>query len=684
MGHLGKNIDMTTVNKKTFIGKKIKSMDKIQTGNWLSAVVRRPAPVVGLVTLAIGIGIILTGCKKYGYSFEDGFNNKGADTATITVDTSLNKPDYSMYAQATIFPGVVSDEEPRLTDYSVDIDLDYLKNPSQLRISVLPGAWMSTGLYAPTGEPITVIVPAGMNGLTAQIGCWTDNLTSKQASEPDAMKREPIIYTTKQLFPGVNYIRSPFGGPIYIKPAFASGQHIKLTFSGACVMPNFILGKTDPMAWKAAIAKSGVPWFELIAPHMIFTLQTEKAKRIGIQDPEYLMQTWEDIFNLDYSKWEGLSENAADPLDQASGLPWRVVADVQPSVGYGHNDYPVVIQDDDHWFKALSNAQAIHTSGSWGVLHEVGHNNQQSNWSFSNMGETTNNLFSYKVGDRLGFRPGQNYKVALDFAAKEDPEKDFFTDEGMAKDPISKCAFFLQIFDKYSFDFMTVLYTKTRHALRTSNNDQDRIDFVYDALCDFTHTNMLPFFDAWGLHVSEQQQDIVATHNYPYLNKKIWLYDPRTKTGGDESFTYVPKPKDRSEWTVLNYDSEVEKYPVEFTLDGDAGTFWNTVYSGTKPPYPHYATIDMAEKTKVLGFYFIGRKDNAYGQNPKTVDIYAGDDPDNLDIVISGAELDPTSNGQQNFFIPGGSKTFRYFKVIFTEAGNPAQPVMNVAEIGAF
>lgn len=637
-----------------------------------------------LLAFSICLGLGLTSCKKYGYSFADGFNNLGSDTATITVDTSLNKPDYSMYAQATIFPGVVSDDEPRIKEYSVDLNLDYIKNPKQLRISTLPRGWMSTGLYAPTGEPITVIVPQGVNGLTAQIGCWTDNLTSKQATDPDAMKREPIIYTTKQLFPGVNYIRSPFGGPIYIIPAYATGGHVQLKFSGACEMPNFILGKTDPGAWKAAINKSGVPWFELIAPHIIFTLQTEKAKRLTIQEPTFLMQTWEDIFNLDYSKWEGLSDHPADPLDQASGLPWRVVADVQPSAGYGHSGYPVVIQDDDHWFKALSNAQAIVTSGSWGVLHEVGHNNQQSNWSFSNLGETTNNLFSYKVGDRLGFRPGQNYKVALDFAAKDDPDKDFFDDPAMAKDPISKCAFFLQIFDKYGFDFMTVLYTKTRHALRTSNNDQDRIDFVYDALCDFTQMNMLPFFDAWGLRVSEQQQDIVAKRNYPFLNKKIWLYDPRTKTGGDESFTYVPKGKDRTDWAVISYDSQVDKYPVENALDGDGTTFWNTVYSGTKPPYPHFATIDMNDKIKVTGFYFIGRKANAYGQNPKTVDIYGGDDPDNLNLLVSDAVLNPNSDAQQNIFIPGGSQKFRYFKVVFTEGGDPAQPVMNIAEIGAF
>ncbi|WP_447641670.1 MULTISPECIES: M60 family metallopeptidase [Chitinophagaceae] len=485
--------------------------------------------------LCIFSGAVLASCKKYGYSFPDGYDNVGADSASISVDTTDSSPDYSMYAQATIFPGVVADSEARVKDYNVDINLDYIKNPDQMRISVLPLSRISTGLYAPTGEPIKVVVPAGVYSLVAQIGAWTDNLTSIAATSPESMKREPIVYTVKKLVPGVNYIRSPFGGPIYINSEFSLGKTVTLQFSGAVVMPDFILGKTDETQWRTAIAKSSVPWFELRAPHIIFTMNTEKAKRLGIQKLEELMQTWEDIFNKDYSQWEGLSDNPSNPLDQAAGLPWRCVGDIQPSVGYAHSGAPVVFQDDDHWFKAITSVDVIKTSGSWGILHEVGHNNQQGNWMWSGMGETTNNLFSYKVCNRFGFlaRPESFTSSSIwDFVADSKTDKNFMTDSRM-DDPYRKMTPFVQIFELYGYDFMTALYTNTRHALRLSNNDQDKVDFVYQTASDYTGNNMLKFFNKWGLYPSAQAVAEITAKGYPKLATTVWLYNPVTKKGND-------------------------------------------------------------------------------------------------------------------------------------------------------
>ncbi|MGF7232966.1 M60 family metallopeptidase [Arachidicoccus sp.] len=621
--------------------------------------------------------LLLSSCKKYGYDFANGYPTYTADSSTITVDTSMSVPDYSMYAQASIFPGVVGDDAPRLTSYPVTLNLDFIKNPSQLRMAVLPQAQLSTGLYAPTGEPITVDVPANVYGLTAQIGCWTDNLTAKDAANPDAIKREPIVYTVKQLFPGRNYIRSPFGGPIYVNSPFATGQSVTLKFSGACKMTDFILGQTDENAWQDSIKNSKVPWFELRAPHIIFTVETEKAQRIGITKLQLLMQTWEDIFNKDYSQWEGLSDNPTDPIDQAAGLPWRVVADIDPVVGYGHNGYPVVIQDDDHWFKNLTNVDVILASGDWGVLHEVGHNNQQSNWSFSNMGETTNNLFSFKTGNRLGYRPHQDYSNALAFAAKIDASKNFLTDPSLSNDPIGKCAFYLQIFDKFGFDFMTMLYTRTRHAIHTSNNDQDRIDFVYDAMCDFTHLNMLPFFNAWGLRVSQQQQDIETAKGYPYLHKKIWLYDPQTRTGGDDPIPVIYDDYARTDWQAIDinndYDIPTGRSPQNL-LDGNPATVW---HMSKTHGYPHTATIDMQEVHMIDGLSYVQRE--------------ASDAVKNVEILVSNDNVNWTSLGNFVFSDALGTQRVdfanrqncRYFRIICNSdyAGNNFTAL---AELGAY
>lgn len=500
------------------------------------------------------------GCGKYGYNFEDGYSKIKGDTSVINTDTSLNKPDFTMYSQAGIYPGLVDDTVTRLQNFGVDFDLNITKNPEKLRISTLPQPWLSSGMYAPTGEPIMVDVPPGVYGLIAQIGSWTDNLTSAIAKYgADAMKREAQIYTRQQLYPGLNYIRSPFGGPIYIIPAISEERSVRLTFSGAVHMTDFILGKTDPNEWAAHIKKSGVPWFELRAPHIIFTMNTEKARRLGKTTPslltnvEALMQEWEDIFNIDYTQWEGLSSDAPDDLDKSIGMPWRCVGDIgmEPGVG-AHSGFPVVYTDNDHWFSYfILDYNALVTNGSWGILHEVGHNNQQINWMWSGMGETTNNLFSFKTGNRLGFKPQKdtlwtkpqinvtllNKSVKkcsiLDWAALDTLETGkgpmYGTGTLLGGYPIQKCLFFVQLFETYGYGLMTQLYVQTRHAAIPSFNDQDRVDFVYQVASQYAQRDLYVFFKFWGLTPSRQGRAVVAAMGVPQLEKRIWTYNPGTQ-----------------------------------------------------------------------------------------------------------------------------------------------------------
>lgn len=629
--------------------------------------------ITPLFIILAGTGV--QSCKKTTYNFSDGYTNATADTSVITVDTSDSKPDYSMYSQARVFPGLVGDTVPRLQNYPVTINLNYLKNPSQLRIAVLPKAWLSTGMYEPTGEPVAVDVPAGVYGLTAQIGCWTDDLNS---IDPSKQKRYPIVYTTKQLFPGRNYIRSPFGGPIYITTTFAQNKSVNLVFSGAVKMPNFVLNASNDQSWIDSVKKIDVPWVELIAPHIILTVNRSRLIRMPVTNATQLMQLWDDIIRIDYNQWEGLSENAADPIDQAPGLPWRCVADIQPVVGYAHNGYPVVYTDDDHWFKAFMTYATIIQSGSWGIIHELGHNNQQTNWSWSGLGETTNNLFSFKAGDRLGFNPQSTiWGPILAYAAKDDTSKNFIKDLSDDSWAIPKCCFFVQLFDVYGYGLMTELYKQTRRAVYTSNNDVDRIDFTYEVASKYANVDLLRFFNQWGLYPSVQaQREIVAL---PPLAKEVWLYNPGTKSGGDE-----PIAVNRALWKVLNYDSEHAGtgYAVQNMFDGDSLTFWNTEYSGSKPPYPHYVTVDMGGRFNIKGFSFLGRANNQYTQNPALVDIYVGNDPSSLTKVVTGGSLDLLKRTYID--LPGGAQGFRYFKIVFTIGGDASQPVCNESEVNVY
>ncbi len=476
----------------------------------------------GLFILVLVVTVL--GCtKNYGLMFPDGTTdgNHPTDTFDLVLDTSQSKIDRSQFNAARAFPGLVGITEPRLTNYKVQIDLDYIQvKASDIRISVTPGGYISTGLYAPAGELIIVDVPTGVYGLVAQIGAHTDNLTGL-----DPLQRAPIIYTRVQLFPGRNYMRNLFGGTVWIIPSIPLGRKVELTFTGVVKSPDFVLGETTDAEWKAMIAKTTVPFFELRSKRLIFTLPTNKLAKYPIESPTALMTAWDEEILHSYWEWYGLSETTTDVRNRNPTLPWRDVHDIQPSVGAQHSGYPVVAMANDNYFKqAISIDQVV--GANWGTYHELGHNMQMnSTWSWSELGEVSNNLFSLKITNRHGYKHSNITRAmpaAIAFASIANTAKTklFASASGDAR-----MGMFIQIFEKYGYDFMTYLCTQARMARFGANNEQDKKDFFYERLSEWTKKDMEPFMNAWGLYVSSVSKNKIAAQ-FPLLTDQVWLYDP--------------------------------------------------------------------------------------------------------------------------------------------------------------
>lgn len=622
------------------------------------------------------VGFLLWGlasCSKdYGYDFENGYATpQPNDSIDLNIDTSRHI-DRSKYGAARLFPGLVGDSAPRLQNFKVNLNIDYkTADKSLLRISVLPEPWFGTGLYAPAGERIKIEVPAGVYGLTAQIGVWTDNLSGKTE-----LMRDPLIVNKKALFPGENYIRNLYGGPLIIIASRSVGRTIALEVSGAVKSPDFILGETTDAEWKSMIRHTTVPWFALRGEHIVFNLPVSKLHSYPLNNPTELMKAWDSVIVNDYNKWYGLSNHPADPRDLAPQLPWRVVQDIQPSVGYAHSGYPVVAKMDDNWFRQITSVYDLRHSSNWGTLHEIGHNFQMgSTWKWSGLGEVSNNLHSFKVAHRYGHKHSKmtssDFASALAWAAEKDENKEF-SDLNVTERLVP----FVQIFELYGYDFQTYLTTEARHDQHTAISDQGKIDFYYEKLSEFVGKNMTKWMNQWGLYPSQQAQEQIAPH-YPALQKKVWLYNPWTGKGGDGKIFL-----DRAAWQLLDYDSKASGYPVSNVFDGDKSTFWNTEYRGSKDPYPHWFKVDMTREQLVDGFYFIDRSGNPYHQNPKTVDIYVGNDPNNLNLVVSGEVL-PDKSSKLTIDLPNGARSFQYFKIVFTAPWH-GKAVMDLAEVGIY
>ena len=614
--------------------------------------------------------------KKYAYDFEDGTPGSGANMPVVTVDTNARSVDVSKYAQARLFPGLVCTEEPRGT-FTIAMDLNYNFVGEDLRINVPPQAQFSTGFYAAPGEMVVIDVP-GDYSLSVQIGAWTDNLTNIQNAP-----RDPIIYTRTQLAPGRNYVRNLYGGHIYIYAGRPIASPVIITFANVVKSPDFIFGETSNETWQAAIRNSCVPWLELRSKNLIFTVPREYCITNPIADPTELMREWDDAINLDYYKWQGLVENPDNPVDKAPLLPWRVVQDIKPVVGYGHSGYPIVTFNDYGWFNEFTDINQIRGGGAWGTFHEIGHNNQQPRyWSWSTLGETTCNLFVFKVAQRQRDKghdawppkhPALPTRIpaALSFALDGNAAKNFDGTDARINDPFSRLTPFLQIFEKVGADwgypgqpdgwhFMTELYKKARRAPRISISDQDKRDFFYEALSDYTKKDWQLFFKAWGISISNISVKKISDR-YSLMSQEIWKYNPLTGEGGD---TFV-NLYNRSLWTVTPSSEEAggegpaPNGRAVAVLDGNLATFWHSNWSVNAPNPPHTLTFDMGRALDIKGFKITQRQ--SLTRNIKNMVVETSMDGTNWSPVAGSPFPLQMTTAEQLIYLPATSRV-RYFR----------------------
>ena len=77
---------------------------------------------------------------------------------------------------------------------------------------------------------------------------------------------------------------------------------------------------------------------------------------------------------------------------------------MQISAGYMHSGYPIMIPIDTS-IKIGLDEHRLRREGAWGLLHELGHNHQEAEWTFDGTGEVTNNLIVLYIYDKvLGHR----------------------------------------------------------------------------------------------------------------------------------------------------------------------------------------------------------------------------------------------------------------------------------------
>ncbi len=641
--------------------------------------------------------VICLSCDvEYDYNFENGFDT-GEEPGNVSTDTTGFEVDKSMYESAQIFPGLVDDDERRIPDTIIVLDLDknYIDN-RVIDVKSTPKPIYSTGLFAPAGELIQVVVPPNVRGLKIQIGSHMDDLSNIMPA-----RRDPLVYTVKELFPGNNFIRNPYGGYIWIWDKDISNGTTEINIKRAVKAPDFILGETNSITnWKEEVMSSSVPWFELRGEHISFTVPrtwvTRAIQSGDLEDIDVVLKTWDEIIVNDIYNFNGLIADSTDPALRAPEFPERLILDTQLEGGvYIHqNEQPIFAQNDRYWFNEWVDLNSIITGQSWGTLRALGSNYNpiyNSPW-WGELETSMANIYAFQVADKEGTIPSLGnengvhdiFPVAVEYAKRDG---NYFTIDSEADDWVFQLTPFIQLFHQISNPETDqdgwAFYPYLLEQMKTNDlipSDTYKRDFFYKTLSEYTQTDFAPFFDAWGIPLSDYIREDISKSFSP-LNKALWEYNPVTGEGGNSDYNDYKIYINREDWSFYSAATEQSEGSLASLKDNDPRTFWHSCWSNCsdeiKNP-PHTIDVNMGHKENVDGIMIASRINS---HHPKSFEFYVSNNGYEWEYVDQFMMED--SNYKQFIDLPR-KMNFQHFRLVFTEMAYNDTPFATLSELGAY
>lgn len=360
-----------------------------------------------------------------------------------------------------------------------------------LRIKTGMSGWHSTGLYAPAGGLLIVSLSdeAAKAGLSLQIGCHSDTLWHL-----DSWRRFPDIVRVFPLNAARVEAASAFGGLIYVVSNGRGAGEAEITISGAVNAPHFVLGETTLQAWRETIRHYPAPWAELESGKVIVSVPSSTIR--DLEDPESVMKFWDMISD---------AHATLGTIPLQPPRPHRFVADEQISAGYMHSGYPIMTHLDAA--ETMSHLAPL-KQGAWGLLHELGHNHQVGDWTFEGTGEVTCNLFALHAIDTICEPPtGSRGHPGVD----KPPSFEAFRERGSPfnewkSDPFLALQMYIQLEKAFGWETYKKVFAEYRAlpANARPRNDAEKRDQWMVRFSRACGRNLGPFFQAWGIPVSER------------------------------------------------------------------------------------------------------------------------------------------------------------------------------------
>ncbi|XP_058045988.1 TRPM8 channel-associated factor homolog [Ahaetulla prasina] len=372
-------------------------------------------------------------------------------------------------------------------------------------------AWRSTGMYVPPATTVTLLFPSStLNAkLQVQIGCHTDNLVDlKKWKRPPMVTRRFLVQTEKMEVSGL------WGGLLYIiVPKNSSLGYFSVTIEGATQAPYFKHGETSIQDWQDTIRHYPAPWAELETENIIFTLPSDAVR--SHDAIAFLLQTWDQMMRA-------VTHLAAIP--PIFLRPERIVADIQISAGLLHAGYPIM--SDIRAVPEIIDVQAFYTKGTWGPIHELGHNQQKSGWNFPpHTTEATCNLWSVYVNETVLSISREIAHPDLQPGARKERIENYMRNGANLDDfeVFTAIEPYLQLQEAFGWDPYIRIFAKYQTMSNIPDEKKDKMNLWAETFSQEVNRNLAPFFKTWGWPIEDSVSEKLAL-SYP-----AWAEDPMIK-----------------------------------------------------------------------------------------------------------------------------------------------------------
>ena len=595
--------------------------------------------------------MVVSSCSNEWFA-ENGFDDNAADNGNQL--DSISGIDESMYAAARIFPGLVDTTREAHIDTTLVLNLSYpYCSSSELslyapysgntRLDRMPQPIYSTGLYAGAGELVNIFLPEGNNyGLTVQIGMQTDDL-----SNVGSYLRQPIAFTRKTLYPGMNQVRFPLGGYVWLvrdhNAIGASDLKVRIN-GGVYAAPDYIYGKTNPEVWVQKVKSSTVPWMDIRGNRVTFSVNRERIVQMMQENPKfaselnYCLNFWDKLAEYRY-KQLGLCIDDSDLANRMPDFHDRFIFDVQLKY---KDAYHLLHIDNSQGTMMMQTSAFYNQLLSWNTIRKIEvddiyktlTNKYQSNYALSNSYVTSIDeyiplfrasqyLYQSNLNDSLNGLGLSMRQFVPDFlkyintTAANNMEHDW----SYGKPGGANKAVYLLLQSQIN-EYGKKFHGEEEWAFYNETNRNNRLirryngDF-FNLLCKHYAKNFISLFDRYGFVMSDAQR--AEAEKYPLLREEVWKINPLKRDPTEGVGTWNGNwhfRVDRREWEAFatskeNYGSVNEDTGnswgrVTNLFDNVLWTYWRNSLKGEDAylELPYYVIIDMKKAQKLNGVYF--------------------------------------------------------------------------------